>query len=242
MKLSSSISSSDNVDAQELEKFNSLASRWWDKNSEFKPLHDMNPIRVNYIDQRSPLAGKRVLDIGCGGGILCEALAQRGADVTGIDMADNSLKVAKLHSLDSGLSINYQLTTAEEFASNTAIEPFDMITCLEMLEHVPDPSSIINACQTLLKPEGDLFLSTINRNPKSYMLAILGAEYVLNLLPRGTHQYEKFIKPSELGKCLRANRFSIQNLSGLLYNPMTKNFKLSETDTDVNYLVHAKVI
>ncbi|MGV6825577.1 MAG: bifunctional 2-polyprenyl-6-hydroxyphenol methylase/3-demethylubiquinol 3-O-methyltransferase UbiG, partial [bacterium] len=184
-----------NVDQAEINKFSELAARWWDPNSEFKPLHEINPLRLEFIDQRAPLEGKRVLDVGCGGGILAEAMASLGAEVTGIDMAEASLEVAKLHLLESGRDVEYRQVTAEQMAAEHPGE-FDIVTCLEMLEHVPDPASVIAACATLVKPGGQLFFSTINRNPKSYVFAIVGAEYILRLLPRGTHDYAKFIKPS----------------------------------------------
>lgn len=226
-----------NVDPVEIEKFQSIASRWWDTESEFKPLHDINPLRCDYIEQRcNGLKGKRTLDIGCGGGILAEALTLRGANVTGIDMADMSLKVAKMHLHESQLEIDYQLVTAEEFAeNNTGV--FDVITCLEMLEHVPDPESIVASAAKLLKPGGHLFFSTINRNPKSFALAILGAEYLLNMVPKGTHDYEKLIKPSELASALRANGLDLLDITGITYNPFTKNYKFSR-DIDVNYILH----
>ena len=211
-----------NVDPVEIDKFQSIASRWWDTESEFKPLHDINPLRCDYIEQRSNgLKDKRVLDIGCGGGILAEALTLRGANVTGIDMADMSLKVAKMHLHESQLDVDYQLTTAEAFSENNA-GSFDVVTCLEMLEHVPDPESIIASAARLLKPGGDLFFSTINRNPKSFALAILGAEYLLNMVPKGTHDYKRFIKPSELASTIRANELSLLDITGITYNPITK--------------------
>ena len=229
--------SSINVDPIEIEKFQSIASRWWDTESEFKPLHDINPLRSDYIEQRSNgLKEKRILDIGCGGGILAETLTQRGAKVTGIDMAEMSLKVAKMHLFESQLDIDYQLTTAEEFSENNAAT-FDVVTCLEMLEHVPEPESVIAAAAKLLKPGGHLFFSTINRNPKSFALAIIGAEYLLNMVPKGTHDYKKLIKPSELASALRANELNLLDITGITYNPFTKKYKLSR-DIDVNYILH----
>ena len=226
-----------NVDPIEIEKFQSIASRWWDPESEFKPLHDINPLRVDYIETHSgSLSGKKILDIGCGGGILAEAMALKAASVTGIDMAEMSLKVAKMHLHESKLEIDYEMITAEEYAEQHAGE-FDIVTCLEMLEHVPDPASIVAAATTLLKPEGQLFFSTINRNPKAFVLAILGAEYILNMLPRGTHEYKKFIKPSELASAVRANEMEVLDITGMTYNPLTKNYRLGR-DIDVNYLMH----
>ena len=230
------MASTTNVDPNEIRKFEELASRWWDKNSEFKPLHDINPLRANWIDNIAPVAEKKVLDVGCGGGILSESLAQRGADVTGIDMGDAPLGVAKLHQLESGLSINYQKSTAEDFAKNHE-NTFDIVTCLEMLEHVPDPSSVINACAKMVKPGGAVFFSTINRNPKAFLLAIVGAEYLLRMLPRGTHEYGKFIRPSELANWSREAGLQVNQMTGLLYNPLTKNYKLSPSDVDVNYMI-----
>ncbi len=227
----------ENIDAAEISKFDELARKWWDPNSEFKPLHDINPLRVDYIAQRVKLDGARVLDFGCGGGILTEALARAGANITGIDMAPKPLQVAKLHRHESELDIDYQLTTIQDYALDHAGE-FDVITCLEVLEHVPSPDSVIESCKTLLKPDGQLFLSTINRNPKAYALMVLGAEYVLNMLPRGTHDYAKFIKPSELARDLRKHGFELQDVTGMVFNPLTKRYSLS-SDTDVNYLVHA---
>ncbi len=230
-----------NVDPLEIEKFQSIASRWWDRESEFKPLHDINPLRVEYIENHAgDLAGRRILDIGCGGGILTEALAGKGAKVTGIDMAEMSLKVAKMHLHESGLEIDYQKIPAEEFAEqNTAA--FDVITCLEMLEHVPDPASIIKAAASMLKPGGHLFFSTINRNPKAFALAIVGAEYVLNMLPKGTHEYRRFIKPSELAAVIRANQLEVLDITGMTYNPLTRHYRLG-SDIDVNYLMHCQTI
>jgi len=226
-----------NVDEQELAKFDALARRWWDETGEFRPLHQINPLRVNYIQERVDLKGAKILDVGCGGGILSEALAAQGAEVTGIDMAPGPLAVAKLHGLESGIQVDYQQRTIEDFAATSAGQ-FDVITCLEMLEHVPDPDSVINACATLLKPGGHLFLATINRNPKSWLFAIVGAEYVLGLLPKGTHDYSKLIKPAELATSLRQQGFTLNDLTGMVYNPLTRSFKLTG-DVDVNYLMHA---
>ncbi len=225
-----------NVDFDEVDKFAQLASRWWDKESEFKPLHEINPLRLNYIKEKcgGSLQGKKILDVGCGGGILAEALALEGADVTGIDMAEAGLEVAKLHLLESGLNIDYQKIPAEEFAQQHAGE-FDVVTCLEMLEHVPDPSSIIKACSELVKDGGEVFFSTINRNPKSYLFAIIGAEYILKLLPQGTHDFDKFIKPSEMDIAARAANLTLDSIIGMTYNPLTKMYKL-EHDVSVNYL------
>lgn len=225
-----------NVDRAEIAKFEALASRWWDRNSEFRPLHEINPLRCNWIDERVGLAGKRILDVGCGGGILAEAMAQRGAKVTGIDMGEAPLAVARLHQLESGVEVDYQQTTAEELAAEQP-ESFDVVTCLEMLEHVPDPSSVITACARLVKPGGQVFFSTINRNPKSFLFAIVGAEYVLRLLPRGTHEFAKFIRPAELGNWARDARLDLQDITGLTYNPLTKVYKL-EANVDVNYMMH----
>jgi len=225
-----------NVDPLEIEKFQSIASRWWDRESEFKPLHDINPLRVGYIEERvGDLSGKKILDIGCGGGILAEALAEKGAIVTGIDMAEVSLKVAKMHLHESKLEVEYIKVPAEEYAKDHAGE-FDVVTCLEMLEHVPEPASIVNAAATMLKADGQLFFSTINRNPKSFALAIIGAEYILNMIPRGTHEYRKFIKPSELASVIRENKLEVDDVAGMTYNPITKHYKLGR-DIDVNYLM-----
>lgn len=225
-----------NVDRAEIAKFEALASRWWDRNSEFRPLHEINPLRCNWIDERVGLAGKRVLDVGCGGGILAEAMAQRGANVTGIDMGEAPLAVARLHQLESGVEVDYQQITAEELAEQQP-ESFDVVTCLEMLEHVPDPSSVIAACARLVKPGGQVFFSTINRNPKSFVFAIVGAEYILRLLPRGTHEFAKFIRPAELGNWAREARLDLQDITGLTYNPLTRVYKL-EANVDVNYMMH----
>jgi len=230
-----------NIDAAEIAKFEALASRWWDKNSEFKPLHDINPLRANFIDLHSPVAEQKIIDVGCGGGILAEALAQRGAIVSGIDMGAAPLNVARLHALESGVSIHYEQITAEEKAEKMPGE-FDIVTCMEMLEHVPDPSSIIAACAKLVKENGDVYFSTINRNPKSYAFAILGAEYILRMLPRGTHDYGKFIRPSELASWMRAAGLELKTITGMTYNPLTKHYKLNANDVSVNYLIHAKKV
>lgn len=230
---------SQNIDRSEIAKFEALASRWWDKESEFKPLHDINPLRANWIDERSPVAGKNVLDVGCGGGILAESMAQRGAKVTGIDMGEAPLAVAQLHSLETGITVDYQRCTAEEMASQHAGK-YDVVTCLEMLEHVPDPSSVINACTNLVKPGGHVYFSTINRNPKAYLFAVLGAEYLLRLLAKGTHDYSKFIRPSELCNWVRDAGLELQAMTGMTYNPFTKHYRLNEKDVDVNYMIYAQ--
>ncbi len=225
-----------NVDASEIAKFEALASRWWDPESEFKPLHDINPLRCNYIDDLAHLAGKTVLDVGCGGGILSEAMAQRGAQVSGIDMGEAPLNIAKLHALESGLEINYRQIPVEQLAEEQP-ESFDTVTCLEMLEHVPDPASVIRACTRLVKPGGKVFFSTLNRNPKSYAFAIVGAEYLLRLLPAGTHDYAKFIKPSELSQWCRDAGLNVTDMTGMVYNPLTRIYKLKDNDVSVNYLM-----
>ena len=225
-----------NLDPQEISKFEELASRWWDPDSEFKPLHEINPLRANWIDKRAEVAEKALLDVGCGGGIFSEAMAQRGAIVTGIDMGDAPLAVANLHKLESGLKIYYVKATAESFSASN-FQRFDTVTCLEMLEHVPDPASVVKACAAMTKPGGTLFFSTINRNPKSYLFAIIGVEYVLKMLPKGTHDFAKFIKPSELTSWIRDASLELQDMTGLLYNPITKNYKLSQNDVDVNYMI-----
>ena len=225
-----------NLDPQEISKFEKLASRWWDPGSEFKPLHEINPLRANWIDKRAEVAEKTLLDVGCGGGIFSEAMAQRGAIVTGIDMGDAPLAVANLHKLESGLNIDYFKATAESF-SDSNFQRFDAVSCLEMLEHVPNPASVVKACASMTKPGGTLFFSTINRNPKSYLFAIIGVEYVLKMLPKGTHDFAKFIKPSELTSWIRDASLELQDITGLLYNPITKNYKLSQNDVDVNYMI-----
>jgi len=228
-----------NVDPQELTKFSALASRWWDENSEFKPLHDINPLRLDYIERRvGSLADKTVLDVGCGGGILSESMTQRGATVTGIDMGEAPLNVAKLHLYESELSIDYRQITAEQL-SHEQPASFDVVTCMEMLEHVPNPASVVTACHNLVKPGGHIIFSTINRNPKSYMFAIIGAEYLLQLLPKGTHDYAKFICPAELAQWIRAAGGLILEFTGMSYNPFTKHYSLGQ-DISVNYIVHTQ--
>jgi 2-polyprenyl-6-hydroxyphenyl methylase/3-demethylubiquinone-9 3-methyltransferase len=232
-------SSQQNIDPQEIAKFEAMASRWWDTEGEFKPLHAMNSARVQYIMQRGGLlAGKKVLDVGCGGGILSESMAKENAQVSGIDMGEANLTVAKLHLYESNLSIDYQKITVEELAEQKPAE-FDVITCLEMLEHVPDPASIITACSKLLKADGNLFFSTVNRNLKSYALAIIGAEYIMKLLPRGTHDFKKFIRPAELDGWIRQAGLKTLHISGMTYNPITSSCVLSD-DIDVNYLLHVR--
>jgi 2-polyprenyl-6-hydroxyphenyl methylase/3-demethylubiquinone-9 3-methyltransferase len=226
-----------NADSAELAKFSALAHRWWDPNSEFRPLHEINPLRVEWIAARARLAGAPALDIGCGGGILAEALAGRGAEVLGIDLAEKPLNVARLHQLESGVPVRYEEIAAEALAEREPAR-YDVVTCMELLEHVPDPASIVNACATLVRPGGNVFFSTINRNPKSYLFAVIGAEYVLRLLPRGTHDYAKFIKPSELARFCRDAGLEISEITGMTYNPITRVYALG-FDTGVNYLVHA---
>ncbi len=229
-----------NVDPQEIAKFEALAFRWWDTESEFKPLHEINPLRLDFIDKHARLAGKKVLDIGCGGGILSESMTKRGAKVKGIDLGEAPLAVAKIHAKEENLEVEYQSIAAEDIAQQ---EPnsYDIVTCMEMLEHVPDPAAIVTACATLAKPNGHVFFSTINRNPKSFLFAIVGAEYVLDLLPKGTHHYEKFIRPSELDRWIRQASLHTNEIIGMTYNPLRKTYKLS-SDTSVNYLVHSKNI
>ena len=227
---------SDNVDPAELAKFSDLAHRWWDTESEFRPLHQINPLRLNWMADIVPLEGKRVLDVGCGGGILADAMARRGADVLGIDLATKALRVAQLHALEAQTPrVQYREISAEALAAEQPAS-FDMVTCMEMLEHVPDPSSVVRACAQLVKPGGHVFCSTLNRNPKSFLFAIVGAEYVLNLLPKGTHEYAKFIKPSELAQYARQAGLELQHTRGLQYNPLTRRYWLN-SDTSVNYML-----
>lgn len=224
-----------NVDSTEIQKFSELAHHWWDPNSEFKPLHDINPLRLNWIDRHAGLSGKTVIDVGCGGGILSESMAATGANVTGIDMSEKALKVAKLHLLESGRQVTYRQIAAEDMAAENPAA-FDTVTCLEMLEHVPSPASVVQACAQLAKPGGWVFFSTLNRNLKSYAFAVLGAEYLMKLLPKGTHDYAKFIQPAELAGFARAAGLEIVDLIGMTYNPLTKTYAL-ENDTGVNYLM-----
>jgi len=224
-----------NVDQAELEKFGELAHRWWDPEGEFRPLHEINPLRLEWIDRHAGLAGKTVLDVGCGGGILAEAMARRGAQVTGIDLEEKALRVAALHLRESLLKVGYEKISAEDFAAAHAGE-FDVVTCMELLEHVPDPASMVAACATLARPGGQVFFSTLNRNPKSYLFAVIGAEYVLGLLPKGTHDFMRFIKPSELSRWGRAAGLRPDELIGMTYNPITKRYALGP-DCDVNYLL-----
>ncbi|WP_018985410.1 bifunctional 2-polyprenyl-6-hydroxyphenol methylase/3-demethylubiquinol 3-O-methyltransferase UbiG [Methylophilus methylotrophus] len=226
-----------NVEAAEVNKFAELAHQWWDTQGVFKPLHQLNPLRLNYIDSRAQLSGKQVLDVGCGGGILSESMAQRGAQVTGIDLAEKSLQVAQLHALEANLQLDYRCVTVEALAQEKP-QTFDVVTCMEMLEHVPDPASVVRACAALVKPGGHVFFSTLNRNAKAYLMAVVGAEYVLNLLPRGTHDYSKFIKPSELAAWMRQAGLELQHQTGVTYNPLNKQYSLT-TDTSVNYMLHA---
>jgi 2-polyprenyl-6-hydroxyphenyl methylase/3-demethylubiquinone-9 3-methyltransferase len=223
-----------NVDHDEIAKFEKLAGRWWDPHSEFKPLHDINPLRLDYIDRLAPLAGRQVIDVGCGGGLLTEGMALRGAQVTGIDMGKAPLAVARLHQHESGLDIDYQHATAEQVAATRAGH-FDIVTCLEMLEHVPDPAAVIAACARLIKDDGHVFLSTINRNPKAYLFAVVGAEYLLRMLPRGTHDYSKFIRPSEMESWARDYGLQLTDLTGMSYRPLTQEYRLG-SDVSVNYL------
>lgn len=225
-----------NVDPQELAKFSELAHRWWDPDSEFRPLHQINPLRLEWIDSLAQLRGQRALDVGCGGGILAEAMARRAIQVTGIDLATRPLGVARLHALEAGVeNIEYREISAEALAAEAG-GAFDVVTCMEMLEHVPDPASVVRACATLVRPGGWVFFSTLNRNPKSFLFAIIGAEYVLGLLPKGTHEYARFIRPSELARWARDNGLSLEASKGMEYNPLTRRYRLSD-DTSVNYLL-----
>ncbi len=226
-----------NIDPQEIAKFDEVAARWWDPESEFKPLHDINPLRLDFIEGNAPLKDKQVLDVGCGGGILAEGLASRGARVTGIDMAGASLRVARLHLLESGHDIDYRQITVEDMAQQHAGE-YDVVTCMELLEHVPDPASVVDACARLVKPGGHVFFSTLNRNPKAYLLAVLGAEYVLRMLPKGTHDYARFIQPAELDAWMRHSGLAMGGMAGITYNPLTRQYRLGD-DVSVNYLVYA---
>lgn len=227
-----------NVDPAELEKFSQLAHRWWDPNSEFKPLHDINPLRLEHIDRIAGLSGKSVLDVGCGGGILSESMAALGARVTGIDLGEKPLRVAQMHLLESGLEVEYRNVAVEELAAERPCH-YDVVTCMEMLEHVPEPVAIVDACARLLKPGGTCFFSTLNRNPKSYLYAVVGAEYVLGLLPKGTHEYARFITPAELAGFCRTAGLDVQGITGMTYNPLTKVYALSP-DASVNYILCAK--
>jgi len=224
-----------NVDQSEIDKFSALAHRWWDPTSEFKPLHAINPLRLGWIESITSLAGKKVSDVGCGGGILAESLSKAGGIVTGIDLSNKALKVAELHQLESNTSVQYRSISAEDLAKQEP-ENYDVVTCMEMLEHVPDPSSVVQACATLCKPGGSIFFSTLNRNPKSYLFAIIGAEYILKLLPKGTHEYDKFIKPSELAGFTRQAGLELLEIKGMTYNPLTQIYRLG-SDTDVNYMI-----
>jgi 2-polyprenyl-6-hydroxyphenyl methylase/3-demethylubiquinone-9 3-methyltransferase len=225
-----------NVDPREIGKFEELAARWWDPESEFKPLHDINPLRLDYVDRAAGLAGKEVLDVGCGGGILSESMALRGARVTGIDLGEMPLRVAELHTLESGVSVEYRRVSAEALAAERP-GSFDVVTCMEMLEHVPNPASVVAACARLVRPGGLVFFSTLNRNPKSYLFAVIGAEYILGLLPKGTHDFARFIRPSELDRWIRAAGLATTDMTGMTYNPLTQAYRLDKQDLGVNYLV-----
>jgi len=227
----------ENLDEGELGKFEDMAHRWWDPEGELKPLHEINPLRLDYIQRHARLRDRRVVDVGCGGGLLTEAMAARGAQVTGIDQAEQTLSVAHMHQLESGLEIDYRLSSAEALAESMP-GAFDVVTCMELLEHVPDPASVVDACSRLLRPGGTAFFSTINRNPKAFLLAIVGAEYVLGLLPRGTHRYDRLIRPSELDRWARAAGLTIQDLAGIQYNPLNRRYRLAD-DIDVNYMAYA---
>jgi len=239
MATEAKISQTVNADEIELKKFGDLAHKWWDKNSEFKPLHEINPLRLNYIDSIVDLKDKRVLDVGCGGGILSESMYLKGAHVTGIDLGEKALNVAKLHQLESGAKVDYRLVSVEQLASEQTAG-FDVVTCMEMLEHVPDPAAVVAACARLVKPGGSVFFSTINRNTKAYLFAVIGAEYILNMLPKGTHDYAKFIKPSELSNWARNAGLDISGLKGMSYSPITQHYRLGE-DVSVNYLMHTQL-
>ncbi|SDO06264.1 3-demethylubiquinone-9 3-methyltransferase [Halomonas shengliensis] len=231
--------SADNVDPGEIAKFEALAGRWWDREGEFKPLHDINPLRLDFIDARAGLAERRVLDVGCGGGILAEGMAHRGAEVTGIDLGEAPLGVARLHAEESGLAIDYRRVSVEALAEQ-APGSFDVVTCLEMLEHVPDPASVVRACASLVKPGGQVFFSTLNRNPKALALGVVAAEYLLRLVPRGTHDYKRFIRPAELAGWCRQAGLAVREQSGLVYNPLTRRYRLHPSDVSVNYLMHCR--
>ena len=230
--------STPNIDPVEIAKFSERAAHWWDLEGEFKSLHDINPLRLDYINRHAPLAGKKIIDIGCGGGILAESMAKAGADVTGIDMSGAALQVAKLHALETGTQVTYEKITAEEMAANTP-GTYDVVTCLEMLEHVPNPASIIASCAKLVKPGGDIFFSTLNRNVKSYLFAIVGAEYLLKLIPKNTHDFAKFIRPNELAEMARQSGLNLMDMTGLTYNPFTQKYSLT-ADVSVNYMVRVK--
>ncbi len=229
-----------NVDPAEIQKFEDMASRWWDLEGEFKPLHQINPLRLDYVMAKAGgLFGKKVLDVGCGGGILAESMAQEGADVTGLDMGKEPLTVARLHALEAGIDVQYIQSTAEEHASSF-VQQYDVVTCMEMLEHVPEPASVIHACAQMVKPGGHVFFSTLNRNTKSWLFAIVGAEHILKLVPKGTHEHHKFIRPSELMTMIDNTSLNAQDMTGLHYNPFFDTYKLSNTNVDVNYLVHTQ--
>jgi len=227
-----------NVDPSEVEKFNALATSWWDSEGQSKPLHEINPLRLNFIKQYCKLEDQDIIDVGCGGGILSEALAKNGGQVTGIDMGEKALKIAQLHALEAGLSIDYQHITAEQKSQQSAGQ-FDVVTCMEMLEHVPDPQSVIQACAQLVKPGGHIFFSTLNRHPKAYLLAVLGAEYIMNMLPKGTHDYQRFIRPAEMASWCRQAELEVGNITGISYKPLTKEYSLGD-DVKVNYLMHCR--
>ncbi len=228
----------ENIDPAEVEKFEAMAHRWWDAEGDFRPLHDINPARLGWIAERHPLAGAHVVDVGCGGGLLSEGMARAGAEVVGLDAGKAPLTVARLHALEAGITVDYRQQPAEALAAE-APETFDAVTCLEMLEHVPDPGSVVNACAALAKPGADLFFATLNRNPKAWALAVVGAEYMLGLLPKGTHDYARFIKPSELARLVRDAGLSVVEIAGISYNPLSRESRI-DRDVDVNYLLHAR--